>query len=443
METSLIAKLGLNSSEFHQKIGNAEKGLKQFSGGVGDIAKVFTAGGTLTAVTSFFRTIISHAAESGDALDANVQAVGRFGESFENAKSGVMDFGVTALGTLNRFGESIGTTIKGIGAFFSGSRAEFDAAEDALAATADSAARVAANLAEARKHATEFNAITSALAKLDEKREQIAFKNLTTQERINTLANQIADAEERAADATLPAIERRRALLEQRTAELALVEEKAKREIDQAKQIDAWQKQINAEVAAAKKEEQAAADALIETAKEHATVVRTQRLAAEEAVTSELEEQARIQKLMADQAAKTFYGEEAMAAFGPRTYNNPAEQAAYEQSLRDSAIRETDRQIDYLTREIQRIQGSGATGGFARAADLQGQVSALRNRRNNINDYVFSPDYMDAAGLGRVGRRAADFADPGTTGRIEEQAKRQNITLEDIQRRLARLFPRT
>jgi hypothetical protein len=501
METSLIAKLGLNSSEFHQKIGNAEKGLKSFSGGVGNIAKVFTAGGSITAVTSFFNKIIAHARESGDALDANVQAVGRFGEAMTNARTSVMDFGVQAVGTLNRFGESIGTNIKGIASFFTGSRAEFEAAEKALAATAEGAARAAANLAEARKHAGEFNAITSALAKLEEKRGELALKNLTSQERLSHLANQIREAEARAADDSLTALDRRRALLAARTAELALVEERGKFEAEQAKKTAEWQKEINRQTEEAQKAQKARAEDLAKTTEliashaeadrlakiaalppleQQAALTREKReleiqiaaivtdeesrreainrlrevdnqlagakLTAEQAVTSELDKQMKMQKAKADLEKKGMFGGAGLplewGGTGPKTYNNPAEQAAYEQSLRDSAIRETDQQIDYLTREIQRIQGSGATGGFARAAELQGQVSALRNRRNNINDYVFSPDYMDAAGLGRVGRRAADYADPGPAGRIEEQAKKQNTTLEDIQRRLARLLPR-
>jgi hypothetical protein len=81
--STIQASLGLNTSDFSTKAKAAEKELKQFSEGVGNIGKEFSAGGTITAVMGFFNGVIASARDSKDALDENVQAVRRFGDSFD------------------------------------------------------------------------------------------------------------------------------------------------------------------------------------------------------------------------------------------------------------------------------------------------------------------------------------------------------------------------
>lgn len=226
-DASVTARLGLNSSEFHAKLEGAEKGLKRFNSGVGDIAKVFTAGGTITAISRFFGTIIEAARNSENHLDANVQAVRRFGDSLAEIKSSAQDMGISLLGTLNRAGEGFGTLIKGAAAFFTFRSDEFVAAERALESTAKGAAEAAANLAAANKHRKEFESITQQLARLEEKREELSRKQLTDQERLNLLRNEMADAEARMNEFGASALERRQAQLDYATAELAYAQEAA------------------------------------------------------------------------------------------------------------------------------------------------------------------------------------------------------------------------
>lgn len=226
-DPSVIARLGLNSSEFHAKLNGAEKGLKRFSEGVETMAKVFTAGGIITAIGRFFGTIIDAARSSEDHLDANVQAVRRFGDSIDGITAKAKEFGISIVGTLNRAGEGLGSLVKGAAAFFSFRSDEYVQAELALGRTAKAAAEAEARLAEANKHRKEFESITQQLTRLEEKREELSRKQLTDQERLNLLRNEMADAEARMNDLSATALERRRAQVEYATAELAYAEQSA------------------------------------------------------------------------------------------------------------------------------------------------------------------------------------------------------------------------
>jgi hypothetical protein len=110
---SLLAKLGLNNSEFKANLKDSVDETKNFEKSWKDIGKLFAAGGLTTAVLGFFRSMIEHARDSKGAFDENTEAVKRFGDSWDGITTGAKDAGVWVLGWLNRIGEEIGIFIKG------------------------------------------------------------------------------------------------------------------------------------------------------------------------------------------------------------------------------------------------------------------------------------------------------------------------------------------
>jgi hypothetical protein len=120
MESLIKATLGLDTTDFQTKAKDAEKQLKGFAEGVQNISKVFTAGGTITAVVGFFNSVVESARSSKNEMDSNVQAVRRFGDSMDQAKVMGADLAISVVGSLNRIGESIGETARGMFEFARG-----------------------------------------------------------------------------------------------------------------------------------------------------------------------------------------------------------------------------------------------------------------------------------------------------------------------------------
>jgi hypothetical protein len=137
-------------------------------------------------------------------------------------------------------------------------------------------------------------------------------------------------------------------------------------------------------------------------------------------------------------SARAAYDKSVFAALGERIYDDPARQAAYEQQQRDDAQRDIDRQIAALEQRLMRNAQGGSRTGMRERPELESQIRTLRNRRANVDDYVFDPDYQDRLGRGMIGQREDAYRDPGATGRLEEQAKRQTSALESVDRRLRR-----
>lgn len=100
--TGLLAKLGLNTSEFRAGIRDATDKAKDFKRSWSDLGVLFAAGGILTAVVGFFRAVVNHAQEAKGELDENTAAVRRFSEYFSNAKNYVLELGAGLLGVVTR-----------------------------------------------------------------------------------------------------------------------------------------------------------------------------------------------------------------------------------------------------------------------------------------------------------------------------------------------------
>ena len=486
MNTSIQATLGLDTSSFSTKAKAAEKDLKLFSEGVGNITKVFTAGGTVTALVGFFDRVITGARASTDNLDENVQAVRRFGDAFDSAKEVASGFAIAAVGTVNRIGEAYGAGLKNVWAFVTGRRAAHAAEKEVLAATEAAAVAAEARLAEALKNQKEYTAVTAALSKVEADRAALRAKSLTDEEKLAAFQNAAAAAAARTNDATLTTLERRQALLDQRRAELSIeetqavlaktaaAEEKknaeemqkqaqsaaadrlkteellaqyAKEDADVKRRTLSYEEQIGAltrdkadlqnriaSIGLTEEERRAAIVALREKEKELTSLTADQeaRLAAEAARTLAAKE-ASIQL-----SARAAYDESAFAALGRRTYEDPARQAAYEQQLRDDAQRDIDRQIAALEARLARNSTSGSRAGRNERPDLEADLRTLRQRRGRVDDDLFDPDYQDRLGRGLLGQRAEAYGDPGPTGRLEEQSRAQTDELRTLNDRLRR-----
>ncbi len=109
METAgILAKLGLNNSQFRAGLKDSIDESKSFERGWKDIGKLFAAGGVTTAVIGFFNAAIEGARASKDELDQNVQATRRFGDSIDSLKGVWTSIQVAVTGTLASFGEWVG-----------------------------------------------------------------------------------------------------------------------------------------------------------------------------------------------------------------------------------------------------------------------------------------------------------------------------------------------
>lgn len=298
--STIQATLGLDTSSFSTKAKAAEKDLKQVAEGVQNIGKVFSAGGTITAVMSFFNGVIAAARDSKDNIDANVQAVRRFGDSFDQAKSWATGFSLAVVGSLNRVGEAYGSAAKQTWAFVTGRSAQQKAEEEVLAATEAAAAASEARLAEAMKHQKEYLAVTQGLAKVEADRAAARAKSLTDEEKLAAFQNAAASAADRANDATLTTLERRQALLEQRRAELGIEEAQAVLQTKAEAQRAKDQAEADKKTAAAAAERLKTQELLAEYAKEDEKT-RIRALGFEVQLATLVKERADLQKTQVDQ----------------------------------------------------------------------------------------------------------------------------------------------
>jgi hypothetical protein len=97
---------------------------------------------------------------------------------------------------------------------------------------------------------------------------------------------------------------------------------------------------------------------------------------------------------------------------GFKTYFEPTMQKEYEESLLASAARSINSEIETLQKKVDMYRTSGAGIGKFQVPALTGRISALRGRLNNLNDYVFNPNYKDQAGEGIFASQVSTIGDP-------------------------------
>lgn len=99
-------------------------------------------------------------------------------------------------------------------------------------------------------------------------------------------------------------------------------------------------------------------------------------------------------------------------ASGFATYNNAAQQKEYEANLIASAKADIQEEIDTIQSQIDAYMRSGSGLGRYEIPALQERIKALRGRQNNVQDYVFNPNYADAAGKGIFANQVSTIGDP-------------------------------
>ena len=97
---------------------------------------------------------------------------------------------------------------------------------------------------------------------------------------------------------------------------------------------------------------------------------------------------------------------------GLRQYDSPADQAAYEATVTRQASQDISDEIASLEALISRGLTSGSTSARYERQSLQDRVNALRNRQAHISDFIWKPNYSDAAGKGILAQQVETNGDP-------------------------------
>jgi hypothetical protein len=526
----LQAELGLNTSTFSQRLNAAQGDAKNVKRDWGDFKDLVGAAGFGAAAISFFNFAIEGARNSKDATDKNAEAVRNFADGLDGMKSKAQGLAVALVGGLNRLGEAAGE-------YYGNMLGLNDATAENVAlveSTAKAAAEAERSLAESKKHAEEFKAITKQLADIDAKREEQRFKALTDQERMNELENKLMEINRAKQQWNLSAIEQRRLELQYSQTSLALeaertayfkkqteASEKAKeaehaaymQTLDSQKKIAVLNREIAMLQSAINNSVTSEADKQrlierlkarqVELGKENAAVTKEQRKQVEElekasrlsgneqlelfvleykgltALTEQervrydqlklmekekklqvkidelaskgvenltAEEKARLAQLMfqkgvldeqiqalmeilglinkvnvasgvvtkeLDKQKQILVEQGSMYLMGGiRNYNTPTDQQSYENQLLETARRDTEQAIKTWEAKIEAYQRNGSSFGQYEIYALQQMVAGYKSRLSNLRDYVFNPNYSDAAGQGIFASQVSTIGDP-------------------------------
>lgn len=462
MVAKLLAKIGLDPSEFNRGVNSVQQRGEELEENFEKLGKIFAAGALVTASVEFFSRIIEYARTTEGAIDENVEAVRRFGDAMDDTREGLLEIGVAATGTINRFGEWIGRSI----AILQYGERQVHVAEQIEAQTRETLDAIEAQ----REVAEEVARVNERIAGVAEKRADMAFRELTKTEQLDRLLAQVAEKTTAANRAGQTKVARAEAELELaetladvQAATLALEKEQAaeakkaheasakaaeKQAAEEAKTAellarysaeDARAKREklslerqSAELATTKREiekqladflgDEAVRRALITQLRETDNELARVKLAIEQEITAEIADQ----NAERERPTRASIGSDGLAAYGRRVYNDPLQQAAYERELVASETREIDAQIKSLQERERVLRGSGAASASYQIPEIRELISALRGRRANVTDYLFDPGYRDAIGPGIIGERAEFYQDPGTLGRIEEELRKGN-----------------
>ena len=104
---SLRAVFGLDTRDFSQKAQQAERTVNKLRSRLSQLG----LGAGAFQVIAWFRNVIREADNMESGVDRNVDAIQRFSAQVSDLRRNVMQFGFTFIGTLNRFGESVGDAI--------------------------------------------------------------------------------------------------------------------------------------------------------------------------------------------------------------------------------------------------------------------------------------------------------------------------------------------
>lgn len=97
---------------------------------------------------------------------------------------------------------------------------------------------------------------------------------------------------------------------------------------------------------------------------------------------------------------------------GFATYNDPGEQAEYEKNLVAQAKAEIGYEIADLQNKLDMYQKSGSSLGNYEIPGIRARIQALQGRAQNVQSFVFDPNYSDAAGKGIFASQVSTIGDP-------------------------------
>lgn len=250
----LLYSIGLDVSDLKTSATAAKEQADEIKKGFKGFKDILEAGGVATAVYGFFSAVISYAKESKDALDPNIAAVKGFASGLASIKETAMSVGVTAVGAFNRMGEAIGESINILRKGWSAWADD----QDKLEATAAAAAEAEARRDEVKKkHADDYKKITEGLLEVKKQEQALANQGITKQETLNNLTNDFLRIGIQLANGVEDTLTRRKLELELAQARLAMgkaeldvkkedaqIAEKADKEAEKA--LDEQIKQFNA-----------------------------------------------------------------------------------------------------------------------------------------------------------------------------------------------------
>jgi len=240
MSADLFYSLGLDVTDFKAGARAANEQADEIKKGLRNFKDVIGAGGVGFAVLGFFRAVVTHARESKGAVDENTAAVQRFGAAMEQNKKEALGWGAQFLGTLNRVGEILGLIgrmqIEGGQGFWksllsgdvsaalgSYKKAYTDVTREHQrdVELSKEEIRIAA---EKQQYAAEDKRLRDEATRLNEQERSYWLANLTSQERVNQLANEYAAINRQLADFQGTALERREKENDLRKTGLALLQ---------------------------------------------------------------------------------------------------------------------------------------------------------------------------------------------------------------------------
>lgn len=459
MADSLIVKLGADTSEFKGGIHEAAEATREMGGALDEVGHAldhfnentnriqhhllnnFLGFEAINHIREWASEAIKGAQETreqfeklGKPIDDATRSLAGFGDNLASIKKGTAELTGSFLSLFTRAGEGWGMLINRL----KGVSAE---QEKVAEGAARGAAEQEKKLAEATKaHADDGKKAAEIETKIDEDKYKRGLALLSQADQIAEMTKKRTELEEQLASITGKSDADR------------LRSAQKKLEIDQlTDQIDAKQAQHTKENAQAEAEflkEQASLDEKLKKAKfdllkpadqlldlqkqllavtvnvnnahrdqethkkdliEKATIekdIAEKTLEIEKAKTEELKKQSK-----AKMEAKGDLGVLKISS-GFQTYNDPGEQAEYEKNLVAQAKQEIQYQIDEIQGKIDQYTNSGSSLGKYELPGLQSRLKALQGREQNVQSFVFDPNYSDAAGKGIFATQVSTIGDP-------------------------------
>lgn len=407
MADNLIVKLGADTSEFRGELARVPKAANEAMDGVStavnkprgplselkrgfkELRDIFLVSGGLTLVLGWFDSLAERAQKSKDNIDQNIDSTRRWGEEWKDIKDTIADFGVQILGVLAKTGRGLADFFMaieagkrslwsgdGFVAGFTKAWQEIQAGNKAEEETRKGLQETTRLIKEANDNRRTTAAINAREREAERKRLETLKANFDFQQDMKKLDEEIAKAK-----------------YDLLTPEKQLVELQRQKAVQQ--------KIINDYLV----NEEDKKKAILESAKLEKDIGE-KTLEIEKAKTKELEEQNKKRK-----EARFDLGV-AKSIGGFQTYFDPAKQQEYEKMLLDSAARDIQQEISTLQKQVDSYKMSGAGIGKFELPALQSRIQALRGRQSNISDYVFNPNYQDAAGQGIFASQVSTIGDP-------------------------------